>query len=337
MGTRYPIVLVIGPQGGNILSRFGGSIAGIRIRDCAGYDSDECEMRIRMMPPYMERPKAGTLYSVSAAWSDGIGGSYQGKFAVARVTFAGGAGDGYEMTVSCRSADFKKELLTVGSDHFDDLTFGDIVDKVAKKAGYTAVVDPDLKAIKIKYRLRSGQSRIDFLSDLATDFGGALKVQDEKIIITKRGKGTSSSGADLPVIEPFVIGDEYSHEIEFDDRGDFAETEVCYHDPKSGRRKRHRAKGSDTGTGRHGRTHPAASKDEAEAQAEAEKRERLRRTIQGYFEMPGTPTAFAGAKVKPSGYGADIDGAQLIAEEVEHEIDPDGGWKTIVTVERATD
>ncbi|SON55834.1 tail protein [Hartmannibacter diazotrophicus] len=335
MAVRFPRVEVTGPQGGNLYTRFSSTLASITITDAAGYDADECVLRFRMTPPYMTAPELGTIYDVTAGWSDGIGGTYKGRFSVQRVGFGGDPKRGYEMLVICRSALLSDKLLDQGSEHFDDKTFGDIAKKVAKDAGLEAVVDKELAAIKIKYRLRRSQSRIDFLTDMASDFGATCKVAMDKIILAKRGSGKSASGADLPTITPIFIGGEFGHNVDFELRGVVSESGTETYDPKTGKL----IKSADTGKGK-GKAkaiHQAASTEEAKAMAAARLRELLRRTISGYFEMPGNPIAFAGADVKPLGYGPDISQAKMVAESVIHEISPQDGWITTVTVERKPD
>ncbi len=86
------------------MTRFGPAIAGIQITDQAGLESDECEIRIRVTPPFPKAPLPKTAYTVRARWSDGMGGEYEGRFSVQRVSWSGSAEDGYEMVVVCRAA-----------------------------------------------------------------------------------------------------------------------------------------------------------------------------------------------------------------------------------------
>jgi len=335
MASR-PIVTVTGPKGGDLVARFGPAIASITVSDRAGYENDECEIRIRCTPPFPKGPAVKTLYTVKARWSEGgPAGEYVGLFSVQRIGFSGDAETGYEMVVVCRSADFSDALMKAATQHFDDTTVKAIVQKVAKAAGYEAVVDPTIGAIKIRYRLRHEQSAIDFLTDLVTPFGGAVKVAGGKLIVTARGDGSSASGKAMGDIT-VTLGEDLEIDIDLDERGVYAEATSSRHDPRTGRPVRETDRGS-SGGGRSSTLHPSASEDEAKAHAKARRREEMRRSCQGGITLRGRPTAQQGMRVVLSGYGPDLDKADMVAAEVVHTFDPaNDGWRTEIGVERRT-
>lgn len=330
MAIHKPIVIVEGPKTGNLLSVWGDTLTSVRIRDAVGHESDTCTLTFRVSPPFPAMPPRGTRYTVRIGWAQNAMAKV-GVYTVQRTGLAGNPDGGHLMTVECRAADLMDGGKSVDSGHWDSTTLGAIVADVAKGLGLKAVVDPKLKGIRIPYRARVNQEAMDFLSDLADDFGAAVKVAGGQIVMTERGAGRTASGGALPGLTiPYASA--YDFAFDFEPRGAYATSEGRWYDEETGTWKGEDEKGK-AGKGRLGRPHPWPSKDEAREGARAAARERGRQSATGQVTLVGSPTAVAGSPVTLRGFGPDADGTDWCAESVEHHIEPGGGWITTITLE----
>ena len=322
MAVRKPIVRVKGPQTSNLVEVWGASLVGISIHDATAHDSDTCKLTFSVSAPFPALPPKGTRYVVSVGWSSDAMAK-TGIYTVQRCSIEGDPESGSILTVACRAADLADKAKGVDSGHWEETTLGVIFDDVAGKMGLTAVVDPDLRSIAIPYRARLEEEAGAFLTDLADDFGGALKIAGGKVVVTRRGSGRSASGTTLPTLT-FTHGPEYHFNFEFEPRGDDAESVGTWWDEETGTWRDETDEGE--GKGRLATAHPWPSKSEAKTGAKARRREHQRKSVTGSVEGPGDPAAVAGCPVVVSGYGPDADGTTWVAESIDHEIEPDGGW-----------
>lgn len=327
--VRRPIVIVQGPQTSDLVSVWGASLIGVSIHDATAHDSDTCRLIFAISAPFPDLPPKGTRYVVSVGWSSTTMAK-TGVYTVQRCSIDGDPESGSTLTIECRAADLSDKAKAVDSGHWDDTTLGAIVDDVAGKMGLSAVVDPDLRSIAVAYRTRLDEPAVAFLTDLADDFGGAIKIAGGKVVVTKRGSGRSASGATLPTLT-FTHGPEYHFNFEFEPRGDDAESVGAWWDEETGSWRDETDEGS--GKGRFATAHPWPSKSEAKHGAKAKRGEHKRKSATGSVEGPGDPAAVAGCPVVVTGYGPDADGTAWIAESIDHEIKPDGGWLMTATLE----
>lgn len=326
---RRPVLQILDGGGTNILPKLSGYWLKVRWWDKAGKESDGAEIETIGPPSMFGLPTRGQKYTILAGWAD-EGPVLQGIYTVQPFSLRGSPEEGERIVIKLRAGDMIDKLKAHGSSHHDEgSTFGDIVRKEAKRAGLSAVVDPDLDKIKLPYQLRWQQSPIDFLHELGERVQATVKPAGSKLVAMKRGAGKSAGGQAL---EDIVIRKRrgYYYECEVEPRPQYGNIAAAWLDPKTGKRKLEKVS-----TGLDGPIdilpHPYRSQDEAKRAASSRAYDRGNDTFSGTFESPGLPRARAEAKVTLSGYGFPIDGGGK-AEEVESEIDVAGGFKTTVSV-----
>ncbi len=330
MAIRTPIVMVQGPRTANLLSVWGDTLTSVRIRDAVGHESDTCTLTFRVAPPFPAMPPKGTRYAVQIGWAQDAM-ALAGIYTVQRTGLRGDPEGGHAMSVECRAADLIDTAKSVDSGHWDNATLGAIVSDVAKGLGLQATVDPALKALSIPYRARVQQEALDFLSDLADDFGGAIKVAGGKLMMTERGAGRTASGGPLPTLT-IAYDPAYDFAFDFEPRGAYRTSQGRWYDEATGTWQDEDDE-SEGGKGRLARPHPWPSKAEARHGARAAARERGRQSATGHVTVAGDPAAVAGCPVQVIGFGPDADGTAWCAESVEHHIEPGAGWITTLTLE----
>ncbi|MFG1206986.1 phage late control D family protein [Xanthobacter flavus] len=328
---RRPVLRAV-RQGGTLdifAGPIGQRLVSVKVTDQKGRESDSATIVCADPGRRLPRPKKGEKYSIFMGWAD-EGLVLQGVFQVEKSSHRGDPGGGELLTIELRAADFIDKLKAKGRKHWDeDTTAGKLFQDIARQAGLSAVISPELANVKIGYRVQWDQSRIDFATEVAGEIGAIVKPAGGKLVVMKSGQGQSGSGKALsPIIMRKRSG--FGWEIEIDPRPEYGHVAAAWHDPKKGRRKlvKH-------ATGREGPfhvlPHPFRSEEDAKRAAESEAYDLGNNSGSGHFESPGLPFARAEAPVIASGYGDGIDG-RWVAETVEHECSKSRGFVTTVTV-----
>ncbi len=329
---RRPIVQIIGQSGSDLIPGWGQALISVSWTDVDGGDSDELEITYAVSPPFQDSPAEGTRYQLLYGWDTGAlrdGGLYTYQ----SDTLGGDPEGGYTLTITARASDFVDADKAVESEHFDDMTVGEIIRKVAQDAGRDATVDPSIANIKVPYRLRFNQSSLGFAKELAEEFGGTLKPANGRWLVPKRNAGTTAGGTVMPtIVIPFRQNQSFS--LTSEAKGKYKDIGSGFFDPLKG--VQDLFEGTSIGSAaRYFNLHPARTKDEAEYAGKAQGAELARDSVTGSFEADGDVTAMAGAPVKLSGFGSSRDAADLVAASIQHTItfEEDGGWTMSVEVE----
>lgn len=327
-----PVTRILGKNKLDMVPGWGPALISATLTDNDGGEADELVLVFAVAPPFPSAPATGTPFFPTFGW-DGGDMREGGQMEVQNVAYGGDAESGYTMTVTCRSADFQDKMKEADSGHYDDKTVGDVIKDVASKGGKSAVVDPEIAAVKLPYRLRLNQSPNSFITDLASEFGGVMKQANGQVLVSKRNSGKTASGTMMP---PIVVN--FAEVIEFDVsieiRPEFKETSAGWFDPLEGIMKQV-AGSSVGGGGRLAAMHPYSTEDEAKAGGEAQGGDQARSAVSGSITIPGRPSAMAGAPVILIGFGGDLDGAAIVAPTITHErtFDDGGGYLTTIDLE----
>lgn len=329
---RKPVVQVIGQSGTDLMPGWGHALVSVEFTDNDGGEADEVNITFAVQAPFPNSPAEGTKYRLLYGWGeDDLRDA--GLFTYQSDSLAGDAESGWTMTITARASDFIDADKAADSEHFDDLTAGEIFQKLASRSGKSAVVDAAIAAIRIPYRLRYNQSLTGFANELAEELGGTLKFAGGKMLVPMRAGAKTASGKEMPVISvdfSAVTGVEISTE----GKGRYAVAGSGFFDPLAGLQKLFEA-ASIGSASRFLALHPARSREEAEYAAKAQGSEQARDSVTGNVEIEGSPDAMAGARVKLSGFGTSRDAADLVASSIHHTFtfDESGGW--IMSIEIA--
>lgn len=326
MTLRRPVIQIVGPSGQDLVPSWGAALTNVHITDARGYESDQLVLTFADAPPSWSAPPRGTRYSVSLGWDDQPPQLY-GVYTSQRNRYRGSPDEGCAFEVVCRAADMVDKLKTAGVGQYDGQTVGDIVGDIANEMGVEAVVAEDIANLVVPYRLRWYQGAGDFLTRLGDDIGAVIKPQAGKLVALKRGAGLSASGKALPVIT-ITYDPLYEFEAEVEPRGQYAKLRGGWIDPATGSRKTKATEGAGAGTAE--LVHPFASEEDLDAALSAARSQQEQQAETATFSGPGDVRAMAEAPVRVSGFGADVDGKDWIAETVDMDIAPDSGWSMTV-------
>lgn len=328
---KKPVVRVLGQSGSDLIPGWGATLESVTYTDNEGGEADEIEIVFNVSPPFPRPPAKGTRYTLNYGWSsDALRDA--GEFTFQSASLNKSAGDAWTMAITARSADFVDADKTADTSHFEDTTAGEIFRKLAKETGKAAVVDPDVAAVKIPYRLRFGQSALGFGQALADEIGGSLKLAGGKWIVTAKGASKTASGKAMP---PIVVPIEQIMDagVSTEGRADTKEIDAGYFDADAGRWITEKASGKGKSS-RSSVLHPSASAGQAKARGKAEATDLARATISGSLTVEGDVNAMAGAPLMLPGF-EEWAGSDLTAGAISHSFtfDESGGW--LMTVEIA--
>lgn len=155
------------------------------IHDAPGQEADTCELVFDDANNEIEIPAKGARITVRFGFRD-AGSWKMGAFDFDKATIDG-SDRGELLTLSCRSADMRSDVKEQLSEHFDDVTVGDLVKQLASRHKHQAKVSAALSSIKLDYIARTEQSTIDFLTRLADRMNALFAIKDNQFLFLERG------------------------------------------------------------------------------------------------------------------------------------------------------
>lgn len=290
------------------------------ITDNAGDEADTFEATFDDTGNDLAIPSKDAEILVSFGYHDAIS-QLMGRFIIETVAIEGGS-SGETVRLSGHSADMSEDVKEQASEHFDEQTVGEIVEKLAKRHGYTAQVSPELAGRKVAYVARTNQSAIDFLTRMADRSRATFVIKNGKFLFLKRGQ--------LPVMQ-LSKSDCSDWSVEVEPRGRYGTVETEYFDRDKGRRNTCSHKTGLTGPVR--QLHNCyPTKEEAEAAAASEGDRLCRSTGTGSITLPGMPEMMADQPLELVGFRPEIDGLWR-AGTVTHTYDTSSGYITEIQIE----
>jgi phage protein D len=157
------------------------------IHDAPGQESDSCELTFDDAGNEIGLPSSGDAIDVHFGYRDAGGAEKMGQFVVEKPTIEGGE-DGEFLIVRGRSAKMASDIKEPLSEHFDDMTIGQIVRQLAGRHGHRAKIDPAFANERLDYIARSGQSTMDFLTRIADRYGALFAIKDRSFLFLQHGQ-----------------------------------------------------------------------------------------------------------------------------------------------------
>ncbi|MCO5082667.1 MAG: contractile injection system protein, VgrG/Pvc8 family [Rhizobiaceae bacterium] len=186
MSGLYPFINV--SIGGRPVSDFFYQrLVSASIHDAPGQDSDSCDLTFDDAGNEIELPSADDIIDVHFGYRDVGGAEKMGQFIVEKPTIEGGD-DGEFLIVRGRSAKTSEAAKEALSEHFDDMTIGQIVRQLAGRHGRQAKVDAAYASERIEYVARTGQSTRDFLTRLADRYGALFAEKNGAFLFLQHGQ-----------------------------------------------------------------------------------------------------------------------------------------------------
>lgn len=334
MALRTPIITIFGPSGTNIIPRLGPAFLRVDITDNEGEESDSCTIVMSDKSPWNIPPTEGAKYRVRVRFEGGP--SIDGIYAFESFRKSADPESGKTIEVVCRAADFIDKMKQAGSEHYDEEngfgTAGKIFEHLAKKAGVSARIDPEIAKMKVPYRLRYRQSPADFASDLADEVGAVWKPQNGLLTVRQRGKGLAVSGNAIP--KCIINADDcYGYDFDLDPRPKHKEVVGAFMDINKGIVEEV-IETTKALSSRAMMLHPLPSKEEAQRAAKSAGKILNQSSGSGSIETAGNPYAQPGAEGILNGFGSGVGQMDWEVKSASHSAAAEeDGWITSVEVQ----
>lgn len=310
-GLHPSIVITVDgkPVSGLFLER----LISVTITDKEGTQSDTIDLELDAGPPYFAIPREKAIIK---AWIEGqYFGAYTADDRDLRCL-------PYKLHLQGKSADMRDDLKEHRSRHWDNQTFGGVVNQIASENGLAAQVDPELASFKGAdgYFAQEMESGLHWIERQSRRLDGVFAIKDGKLIVAKKGKGASAGGAAMPtlIVTPQMILKD-SCSIKWCERETHKAVRGAYHERGEAKRKYEEAPIS-RGNGKAKLTmrHQYANKDEAKRAATARANELQRTSLQTSVDIEGNTGARGGAPMEYKDVHPAADGQPFIIESAAH-------------------
>lgn len=319
MSSTHPVIAIT-IDGVPVSAVFLDRLISVTVTDKEGTRSDTIDLELDAGPPFLSIPRKKAIIR---AFFDG---TYMGAFTADDVTLHCIP---YHISIQGKSADMRDSLKEHRARHWDDKTFGDVVQQIAGENGLTAQIDGDIASFRGRdgYFAQEMESGLHFIERQARRLDGLFAIKDGKLIVAKKGSGKTAGGAAVGglVVTPEMII-KGSCEVQWTERENHKEVRGAYHDSGEAKRKYEKAPSNPDGSAVLTLRHQFANKDEAKRAATAKANELRRQANRTSCEIVGNAGARGGAGWSYSGVHPEVDGLPFIVETAAHTFTKSGGW-----------
>lgn len=193
------------------------NLISLSFKDEAGIVSDEITLSVYgafKRPQYKDVLKLWIGYKESGLW-------YCGSFAVQSSERTESA-----TTITATGVDFSGGLKKKKNRAWEKLSLKEIVEKIAKENGLSAIAD--FGEIKIYYVGQHDTSDLAFLKRFAKDFDAVFNVKDNRIIFLKKGNEAKSA---IPKAS-INLSECSSYRIKYSNKTLYGSCKAVWHDTK---------------------------------------------------------------------------------------------------------
>jgi phage protein D len=164
----------------------------------SGQTPDKIDIVLADPLAQLPRPRAKAKVMATFGYENGPQAQF-GPFFVDSYSGGFAEDEGENLTISATSIDFNSKAKSRASKTHKDTTLGDIIQKEASEAGFSAHVDSDLSSFPIEIYNRDGRSFYQMIAELADEFDAIEKYENKKVLFLSRTGGVNIAGAAMAV------------------------------------------------------------------------------------------------------------------------------------------
>ena len=282
----------------------------LHISNRAGQTTDSCDITLDDTNGRLVMPPANAPMQVWIGNRDGqLVQMFDGH--VDEIRSRATKTEGRILTITAKGMDTSGSAKAPVEAHYDNASLQQVLTEAAAKAGISQVViDPALGAITRPYWAQQNESLIHFGQRIAREVGGTFKIAGSRVVMAKRGGGTSATGKTLTTVQAAWGVNLISWDIApVMTRGRYTAARGRYYDPKKGKYagREHAVKNA-TATATHVTRHTHADGDEADQHATADAEASDRQSGMGTVRIDGEVYAQPEALCTVAGTRPGIDG-----------------------------
>lgn len=294
------------------------------IRDESGLNSDVFNLTLADHLPgrLVQLPPTGAELKVHIGYGDKL--QEMGLFVVDEL---GLEGPPDLVVLSAKAAIFdgtptgKKQLQSMQSRSWpDEHKLGELAGQMASEHGMKLMISPELADIQLAHIDQHSESDLNLLLRLGQMYDFTVKPANGNLILAKRGKAVTTSGAPIP--EVVVKGSEITRHSWALDARSGGGTVVAEFRPERGADRQAVVIGEGLPIKR--LRHPYKTEAEARAGARAEHDSQVREMVKLSITLPGRPELSAEAPMRIEGHRRPELNRQWIVVRVTHTLDDNG-------------
>lgn len=180
------------------------------IADNRGFEADEIDIQLSDHDGKLAFPRRGAMLEVAIGWQ-GEQLIPKGKFIVDELQYSGSPDS---LTLRARSADLRGSLSDKKERSFDNISFENLINQIAKENQLEGACAEAFKEKVIPHLDQTNESDINLLSRLAENYDAIATVKNGKLLFMPVGLGLTVSGKALPTIEiTRQMGDNFSFSL----------------------------------------------------------------------------------------------------------------------------
>lgn len=324
MGLNIKPIYRIYANNNEITSKIAERLITLRFTDESGFESDILEITLsdHDWSNPIEMPPKGAELELFIGYDNTA--QRMGMFVVDESEIGGWPG---ELTIRARAAQFdtskagKSYLQTQKSRAWPKNTkLGDMVKKIAADHSMSAKISDELASIVLPSISQTDESDLHLLVRICGRFDAIAKAAGGSLVVTKKGKGKTVSGGNMPSITITPFDNVTQFRVIESKRETAGEVIAYWHDVNSA--KRHEVfVGDGEPKTRLKMQYPTKEMALAAARSELERKERGKQT--GSLTVVGRPDLAAESRLTLSGFRPGVDGEWSITR-VEHTLNNSG-------------
>jgi len=320
-------------EGQDITGKLAGGNISLTITDGVGMKSDSVDIEIDDVNGVIAAPRTGVKMNVVAGYED-----YHrdfGTFVVDEVTLSGWP---QKISIGGQSADAKSAMKQRRAKSYqppDYTTYGDAFAEVAGRNGLQLSIPAGIRDKKLEFEAQTEESDTAFLTRIGFKLNAAVSIKSGRLIAVEKGKGTTASGTEMPVIIARGGENILSYSVTRLDKAKHKKVKATWYDRKKAKREEVEAETGDDGP-EYLLREPYQSKEEAQDAADSQAQYLKRGGAKATFSIVGNPDARAEAHVIASRIRSLVDGVWR-AVSVTHSWSAGGAYSTSIECELPTE
>ncbi|TFF00762.1 phage late control D family protein [Histophilus somni] len=201
------------------------------IADNRGFEADEIDIQLSDHDGKLAFPRRGAMLEVAIGWQ-GEQLIPKGKFIVDELQYSGSPDS---LTLRARSADLRGSLSDKKERSFDNISFENLINQIAKENQLEGACAEAFKEKIIPHLDQTNESDINLLSRLAENYDAIATVKNGKLLFMPVGMGVTVSGKALPTIEiTRQMGDNFSFSLTENDN--YTAVRAYWHNMDNGKK-----------------------------------------------------------------------------------------------------
>ncbi|KGQ36823.1 phage late control D family protein [Gallibacterium genomosp. 1] len=164
--------------------------------DNRGFEADEIDLQLSDHNGALMLPSRGAIIDIAIGWK-GKQLVPKGSYIVDEIQYSGSPDT---LTIRAKSADLRGSLHSKKERSFHRITFGKLIEQLAKENNLEPLCSPDFKDKLIDHLDQTNESTINLLSRLAEEYDAIATVKNGKLLFMPTGKGKTVNNKPLPPI-----------------------------------------------------------------------------------------------------------------------------------------